>query len=377
MFGIYKRRDERKLRSDMPTDERGKRKREDEDALTFFSVFSGCGGMDLGFEMAGMRCSRAVDDDANCVSTFNDNFGPIATRMSVTEIDTAFVNSAGKVDLLVGGPPCQGFSLTGKMLLNDDRSKLIFEFARIVRIIRPEAFVMENVKSLATVKKFASARESLLQKFETSGYNVEIKLLRADEYGVPQARERVFFIGFRKNIALKEVDISLFKTKSSTVRETIGHLGDPGTPGNEGECKAKVQPLKKPILRKNGYDGSLLFNGRGRPLRLDGVAKTLPASMGGNATPIVDQNHLRCKNLKPWVEHYHSLLMDGCSPLKEQAPPYLRRITVTEAALLQSFPVDFKFPIHNMHVAYRQIGNAVPPSLAKAVGLYVRARLGR
>ena len=130
--------------------------------------------------------------------------------------------------------------------------------------------------------------------------------------------------------------------------------------------------MQRPVLRASAYDGSLLFNGRGRPLRLDGVAKTLPASMGGNATPFIDMDELGGQD--SWVEQYHRRLLAGEQPVR-QVPPCLRRITATEAALLQSFPSDFRFPYDTMTVAYRQIGNAVPPLLAKAVGLYVRARL--
>ena len=350
----------------------------DSSKLSFFSLFAGCGGMDLGFELAGMRCAYAVDNDKDCVDTFVKNFGRIARCTSVKQVDKAFVESVGVkgVNVIIGGPPCQGFSVAGEMRLNDGRSKLVFEFARIVSLVQPEAFVMENVKSLAELSKFSSTRKNLLHKFETAGYNVEMKVLRADEYGVPQARERVFFIGFRKDLSLKQADIVQFQEEAPTVRETFQGLPLPGNPGNEGECKAKVQPAKNPILRKSGYDGSLLFNGQGRPLRLDGVAKTLPASMGGNATPIIDQDQLSGKTNSSWVETYHSQLLQGKRPIK-QAPSHMRRITVTEAALLQSFPKDFKFPIHNIHTAYHQIGNAVPPLLAKAVGLYVLARLGK
>jgi DNA (cytosine-5)-methyltransferase 1 len=116
----------------------------------------------------------------------------------------------------------------------------------------------------------------------------------------------------------------------------------------------------------------LLFNGSGRPLHLDGRAKTLPASMGGNATPIIDQDELE-RGAEPWVVEYHRWLQDGNSPLSE-APERLRRITVQEAAALQTFPAAWSFAGPRV-AQYRQIGNAVPPNLAEAVARSVRETL--
>jgi len=118
-------------------------------------------------------------------------------------------------------------------------------------------------------------------------------------------------------------------------------------------------------MRPSPYRGSLLFNGSGRPLQLDAPAKTIPASMGGNATPILDQDELDL-GVDPWVVGYHDRLAKGRTALK-RAPKRLRRITVQEAAALQSFPPDWKFSGPRV-AQYRQIGNAVPPKLALAVG---------
>jgi DNA (cytosine-5)-methyltransferase 1 len=142
-----------------------------------------------------------------------------------------------------------------------------------------------------------------------------------------------------------------------------------GEPGNDTGCVARVVPAKDPVLRPSAYQGALLFNGSGRPLDLDGPSRTLPASMGGNATPIIDQLELD-RGAEPWVVNYHRHLLSGGEPLTT-APSRMRRITVEEAAALQSFPRGFRF-LGPIGAQYRQIGNSVPPALARAVARAVR-----
>ena len=145
-----------------------------------------------------------------------------------------------------------------------------------------------------------------------------------------------------------------------------------GEPGNDQTCKAKVTPAKEPILRQSPFAG-MLFNGQGRPMDMNRPAPTLPASMGGNRTPIVDQETLET-GAKQWVETYHGSLMDG-GDVASVIPSRLRRITVQEAAAIQSFPKDM--PWHGSQSSrYRQIGNAVPPKMAFAVACSVASALG-
>src|SRR5262249_43169003 len=129
-------------------------------------------------------------------------------------------------------------------------------------------------------------------------------------------------------------------------------------------------PAKRPVIRPSAYRGSLLFNGNGRPLLLDGLAPTLPASMGGNATPIVDQREIETGE-ESWLVRYHRRLVSAGRPLR-RAPAHIRRITVEEAAALQTFPANMEW--HGTRLArFRQIGNAVPPRLARDVALAVAA----
>jgi DNA (cytosine-5)-methyltransferase 1 len=333
------------------------------------SLYSGAGGMDLGFARAGFDIRWAIDNDAFAVQTYNANLEPIAVCGDVQTIDPPL---GVEPDLVLGGPPCQGFSVIGRMDPHDPRSQHVDHFFDVVEHLRPRAFVMENVKALAASPRWAPVRERLLDRASELGYARDLFLLNARDFGVPQSRERMFLIGIRG--AAPARPRATTADSPPTVRATLQRLPRFGDPGNDAGCTARVVPASTPIMRPTAHHGSLLFNGSGRPLQLDGPAKTLPASMGGNATPIIDQDELE-HGAEPWVVEYHRWLREGNSPLSA-APERLRRITVQEAAALQTFPAEWS--ISGPRVAqYRQIGNAVPPNLAEAVAQSVRKVLDR
>ena len=338
------------------------------------SLFSGAGGMDVGFKAAGFEIVAANELDKHACETFQANHPD--TLLLEGDIDNcgADLNEFTGIDVVFGGPPCQGFSVAGKMDPDDPRSKLIFNFCSIVEQLQPKAFVMENVKSLGSLSKFECVRIALISRFQKAGYSVTIHILNAKDFGVPQSRERVFFIGVKKGF--KPISSSIFqkyRKVAPTLREVLIPLGKPGTAGNERICNAKVTLASKPILRKSPYAG-MLFNGQGRPLNPDGWASTLPASMGGNRTPIIDNNHLYHGD-DAWVEDYHQHLMKGGKPQgMHDAPSYLRRLTIDESALLQTFPANYIFCGPSSRV-FSQIGNAVPCGLAKVVAMSVKESL--
>ena len=270
-------------------------------------------------------------------------------------------------DVVIGGPPCQGFSVAGKMDPNDPRSRHVWEFFRVVEHVAPKAFVMENVKALAANKRWAEVRKELQAHAERLGYRTRILLLNAADYGVPQQRERMFLIGTTDAI----VPRPQITVNRKTVREAFSLLPRYGTPGNDSLCKAIITPAKRPILRKSPFAG-MLFNGQGRPINLEMPALTLPASMGGNRTPIIDQQSLENFE-KPWVIGYHKKLTET-GKIAATIPNRLRRLTVEEAALLQNFPIGMQFA-GSQCSKFRQIGNAVPPGLAYAVALVVKSAL--
>jgi DNA (cytosine-5)-methyltransferase 1 len=206
---------------------------------------------------------------------------------------------------------------------------------------------------------------------EEMRYDASLLVLSAADFGVPQRRERMFLIGIRDGVAPRQIHPTVRQPVS--VREAFAHLPPCGEPGNDTLCTAVVTPARRPVLRPSPFQGSLLFNGNGRHLRLDGPAPTLPASMGGNATPIIDQRELET-GAEPWVVGYHRRLMRGGQPLK-RVPRHVGRITVEEASQLSSFPIGLEFA-GSTSAQFRQIGNAVPPPLARAVASSVGSALG-
>ncbi len=346
----------------------------------FVSLYSGAGGLDLGFIAAGFTPIFSNDINADAMKTYEATMKLIAARRGKSfehEAVTGDIRQVealpkrGSADLVIGGPPCQGFSVAGKMDPNDPRSRHVFDFLAMVDRIQPAAFVMENVKALARNSRWAGTISDVRKQAEEMGYKTNLRVLNSADYGVPQTRERMFLIGF------KDANISYEYPKPTvaehvSVAEAFKMLPHVNQPGNDQTCKAKVTAAKEPILRQSPYAG-MLFNGQGRPMDVNRPAPTLPASMGGNRTPIVDQKTLD-EGSKQWVETYHEKLQNG-GKIADHIPSRLRRITVQEAAAIQSFPSDI--PWYGAQSSrYRQIGNAVPPKMAFAVATSIGKAIG-
>lgn len=337
----------------------------------FVSLYTGAGGLDLGFIAAGFTPVFANDINADAMETYAAALEMIAQRTGKSfehEIVTGDIRHVEKLpargcaELVIGGPPCQGFSVAGKMDPNDPRSRHVFDFLAMVERVEPQAFVMENVKALAKNKRWADTIADIRNQAAKIGYKTYLEVLNSADFGAPQTRERMFLVGFQNS------DVE-YEYPKATVLEHVGvaqalrSLPAIGQPGNDQTCKAKVTAAKEPVLRQSPFAG-MLFNGQGRPMDMNRPAPTLPASMGGNRTPIVDQETLET-GARQWVEEYHSSLMAG-GDVVTAIPDRLRRITVQEAAAIQSFPKDMPWR-GSQSSRYRQIGNAVPPKMAYAV----------
>lgn len=353
---------------------------------TYVSLYSGCGGMDLGFARAGFRPVWANDIDATAVETYN--------RIAKVE-DPAWVDAAamfvghqavtgdirqvvgrmepGYADLVIGGPPCQGFSVAGRMDPNDPRSKHVFDFLGVVARVRPRAFVMENVAALARNKRWEETLEQLMVSAGGS-YEVQLLILNASHWGVAQARERMFLVGLPKGTGPLRLPEPPTIAAPPSAGDVLRGLPAAGLPGNESLCRAKITLAKNPVKRRSPYAG-MLFNGQGRPMDLSRPAPTLPASMGGNRTPVVDMDQLE-SNATPWVVGYHERVVINGKPALKRLPKEarLRRLTVQEAAAIQTFPrdLDWQGP---QSARFRQVGNAVPPVLAWHVAEALHATL--
>lgn len=339
--------------------------------LKAISLFSGAGGMDVGFENAGVQIVFANELMTEAAETYKANH-PDRTIVNddihniLHELD-AFQG----VDLVFGGPPCQGFSVAGKMNPNDERSKLIMTFLDVVEKVHPKAFIMENVKALGVLEKWETIRQTYLERASKLGYHCVPFILNATEYGVSQKRERVFFIGIKENVDpfferhFNEL-LELQKEKAPIIKDLLSPLGRAGTKQNPNTCTAKITFATHPVMRKSPYSG-MYFNGQGRPINIDGYSNTLPASMGGNKTPFVDEEYLYGDAENDWVVDYHNGLLNGSIvPESKNAPSRLRRITIKEAAKIQTFPDNYIF-CGNKGKIYTQIGNAVPCKMAEAV----------
>jgi DNA (cytosine-5)-methyltransferase 1 len=353
---------------------------------TFVSLYSGCGGLDLGFARAGARPVWANDIDPFAVETYNripkaedpgwreaaerfQGHTAVAGDVRVLARDL----DEGAADLVVGGPPCQAFSVAGRMDPNDPRSRHVFNFLGVVAKVRPRAFVMENVAALARNQRWTGVIAQLVAT-AAKDYDTRLVVLNASHWGVPQARERMFLVGLPKGTG--EIVMPAAPTLSSppSVGDALGALPPAGQPGNEQLCTAKITMAKKPVLRLSPFAG-MLFNGQGRPVDLNRPAPTLPATMGGNRTPIIDLGQLE-DGKAPWVVGYHHRLWTERKPPIAHLPPEarLRRLTVEEAAAIQTFPSDMDW-CGPQSARFRQIGNAVPPVLAWHVAQAVLSSL--
>ncbi|EKU83891.1 DNA cytosine methyltransferase [Massilia timonae] len=317
---------------------------------TSVDLFCGAGGLSLGLELAGWKTKVAADFDAQACATYKRNFPDTDVHQGdVRSVD--WTRLRGKIDLVAGGPPCQPFSVAGNQKAADDIRDMLPEFVRAVAEIRPKLVLMENVAGLASSRHETYLNEKLAIISEL-GYEVEFKVLNSAQFGVPQERNRVIVIGVDRSIPKFPSPTHGTKQRPyKSAREAI--LNAPADVPNS----AIVTYAKSPILRPSPWAG-MLVNGGGRPINLDAPSQTIPASAGGNRTHIVDETGI--------LLNYHSHLLSGGN-VKSGIVEGVRRLTVKESAALQSFPSDFEF-LGPRSAQYRQIGNAVPPLLAHAVG---------
>lgn len=344
-------------------------------SLKTVSLFSGAGGLDIGFEHAGYEIVFANDVNSDSAETWQVNHPGHESVMHCGNIlkQMDFFKLNDDVDVVIGGPPCQGFSIAGKMDIHDPRNKMVNVFLDVIELTKPKAFLMENVKSLAISKRWESVRSSALSRAEALGYDVELDVYRASDYGVSENRERMFMVGVRDGEGTASdfgVRLREQREQAPVLRDVLRDVGVFGTAANPNTCTAKVTIAKKPVQRKSAYSG-MLVNGSGRPMRLDGYSQTLTASMGGNNTPIVDEDALRDPMQTNWFETLKRRIEGGEDASTIIVPENVRRLTLKEAAAVQTFPKEYRF-VGSHCSQYRQIGNAVPCRLAEHAAIAMR-----
>ena len=241
--------------------------------LTAASLFCGAGGMDVGFNRAGFKTIWAADKNSAACATYGRYAQQtIALRKDLAKEDFKKLREqlACTPDCVFGGPPCQGFSRAGKMNQTDARNDLINVFLDAVEKLRPRCFVMENVKNLNNERRFGPLLAALTQRAEKLGYSCATEVVNCNLYDVPQARERLIFVGFLRGGELRHANTYFFRAlrryrkRAQTSGEAVRSLGRAGSETNPLGSKAKIVVTKNPVIRQSPYAG-MLFNGMGRP----------------------------------------------------------------------------------------------------------------
>lgn len=341
--------------------------------ITFIDLFSGCGGMSLGFEMAGFQGLLAIDNWQDALDTYAYN-RPAARVLcgDLATLDPAKLKKEEgiiDVDVIIGGPPCQGFSVAGKRIVEDERNTLYKSFVKFVDCFHPKAFVMENVPNILSIGN-GIVRESILNDFYSIGYTVEHKVMLASDYGVPQNRRRAFFIGFKNGVHFEFPEKIVSNPVTSF--EALSDLPE----------YSLANGATYPTLPKSEYQNQLRYNSSGvynheitnHNEQTKKIISMVPDGGNYKSLPKELQNirkvHIawtRLNSEKPSFtidtghnHHFHY--------------KYNRVPTVRESARLQSFPDSFIF-IGNKGSQLKQVGNAVPPMLALSIANALKSYL--
>ena len=314
------------------------------------SFFAGAGGLDLGFKKSGFDVIWANEYDKNIWETFEKNHrGTILDRRSIVDIPA---NEVPDCDGIIGGPPCQSWSEAGSLRgINDKRGQLFFEFIRILAEKQPKFFLAENVSGML-LPRHAHVLANIKKMFEECGYDLSFALLNASDFGVPQDRKRVFFIGYRKDLKVKFVfPKPTTQKKKVTLKNTIWDIQEFALPALAGNYANIECTIPNHEYMTGGF--SSMFLSRNRVRSWHEVSFTIQA--GGRHAPL----HPQAPKMK--------LVSKDKWEFVEGKTDLYRRLSVREAAKIQTFPDDFIFYYKNIAEGYKMVGNAVPVELAAAV----------
>ena len=328
---------------------------------TVADFFSGAGGLSEGFEQAGFKVVYALDMSNDAVATYNANHRSkayVADIRSITASDVLKISRLKDIDVVIGGPPCQGFSLAGnigRLGKKDDRNRLFLEFVRMVSELNPKFFVMENVASLSRHRRGRTVQE-IKRAFEGIGYKTDCNILNAANYGVPQYRSRIFFIGNR-----------------------IGQ-DNPFPPGTHDGVSRRFNTVSDAISDlpklKNGGSLKRIHNHEAMTHTKTMLAKMKYVKDGGDRTDIPIRIRPRKGDARKYIR-YRSDAPSVCitgDMRKVFHYAQNRALTVRELARIQTFRDDYCF-LGSRISQQLQVGNAVPPMLAKAVAKGVLDRI--
>lgn len=328
--------------------------------MNIISLFSGAGGLDLGFERAGFNIVMANEYDKGIWETYEKNHTAPLIKEDIRNIKE--YDFPDDIDGIIGGPPCQSWSEAGALRgINDARGQLFFDYIRILKAKQPKFFLAENVSGMLA-NRHSEAVRNIINQFESCGYDVSITLVNAADYGVAQDRKRVFYIGFRKDL---KVHFKFPKPTTPnpeqklTLRDVIGDLVDtavPALPKNKANGKLDI-PNHEYFVGAF----STIFMSRNRVRAWNEQAFTVQASgRQCQLHPQAPKMQFIEKNKRRFVPGYEDLY---------------RRLTVRECARIQGFPDDFEFIYNDVDYGYKMIGNAVPINLAYEIAKSIKSTL--
>ena len=344
-----------------------------EKPLTFIDLFSGCGGLSLGFEQSGFKGLLAIDFWQDALTTYSHNrqnattFCGDLSMISPLEIKVKY--NISDVDVIIGGPPCQGFSIAGKRIIEDKRNELYKSFVNFVRVFKPKAFVMENVPTILSMGK-GVIKESIISDFSSLGYKVSYKVLLASDYGVPQNRRRAVFVGLLSGESFDFPAPSV--DKHITSEEALSDLPEFSLSDGSSYIEEPLSHYQK-LLRMNSqgvYNHDITIH----TAKTQEIIAMVPD--GGNYKDLPKELWDTRKVHIAWTRlnsKRPSFTID-CGHNHHFHYKYNRVPTVRESARLQSFPDDFIF-LGNKGSQLKQVGNAVPPMLAQQISLQLKKYL--
>ncbi len=319
------------------------------------SLFSGAGGLDLGFHNAGFHINWANEFDKTITPTLRKNFpNTIVDDRSITNISSSEIPDAIGV---IGGPPCQSWSEAGAGRgLEDKRGQVFFEHIRVIRDKQPLFFLAENVSGMLS-KRHEKALSYLIDEFKKLGYSFDYQLLNAKDYAVPQDRKRVIFVGYHKKMG-KSFEFPKPSKNKLTLKDAIWDLQK--TP-QEAKRFNKTNGDSLLVLNHEYMTGgfSTIYMSRNRVRSWDEPSFTIQA--GGRHAPI----HPQAPKMK-FVEYDKRVFVKGKEHL-------YRRLSVRECARIQTFPDSFEFLYSDVTTGYKMIGNAVPVKFAEALAKKIKA----
>lgn len=335
--------------------------------FTCVDSFSGAGGLSLGLQEAGLKILLSFDIDKKCIDTIQGNPG-IFSHPAICEDINNFLNGKlldkiglkrGELFLLAGGPPCQGFSVQRIGDDTDVRNNLVLQYGKLIDEVYPMFFVMENVSGIQG-KRGRTILAELIKHVETIGYNVHKKLVDAEDYGIPQRRKRLILVGERGDIG-KDYVFPEANGERHTVRDTIGFLPPPP---EDGSAHPDFPLHRRDKLSDKNIQRLLaLQQGEGR----DHLPKELLANCHRLDSSVIGHRNVYGRMKWDDVAPTITARFDSFTRGMFGHPDQLRSISLCEGALLQTFPIDYVFAGTKVDIA-RQIGNAVPPKLARIIG---------